>query len=112
MSKHTITFTTLPAWVFPDAPHRTALYEAIALAGLEGKTIRLDAATQKRLMGGVVFGKQAIVVSEDGTVNVTRKTAFGMDCESMDYQPAHIARAVAAGKRLAPGIGGGRYYWG
>lgn len=99
----------IPTWAKPDAPHRTALWEVAALVGFEGVRIRMSAADQRAIMGGVVFGKQAFTVQADGTVNVVRATCFGMDAEAHDYSPARIAEAVAAGKRLSPGVFGAAY---
>ena len=104
-----LTFAVIPAWALPTAPHATALFEVAALAGIEGQWVRLDAATQRALMGFAVFGKQSIRVNADGTVTVSRSTCFGMDSEQHDYPPALINAATTARKRLSPGVFGPGY---
>ena len=99
----------IPAWAKPDAPHRCALWEVAALVGFEGVPVRMSAADQRAIMGGVVFGKQAFTVQADGTVRVVRATCFGMDSEAHDYTPARVNEATAAGKRLSPGMFGPAY---
>ena len=100
---------TIPDWAKPDAPHKSAIFEVVALAGIEGKWIRMSAADQRAIIGHPVFGKQSICVKEDGTVDVVRKTCFGSDSEIATYTPDRIARAVAEKKRLSPGCYGGSY---
>lgn len=102
-------FTSLPAWAMPTQRVTTSLWEVIALAKLEGQFIRLSAADQTALLGKNVFGKQAFRVNEDGTVTVTRKTAFGMDSESCDYEPSKVNEAAIKGLKLSPGTFGPGY---
>lgn len=105
MSKQ-ITFAALPDWVFPAKPDALALYEAIALAGLEGQWIRLSADTQRRLIGSNVFGKQEMRLNADGTFEVIISTCFGADSEQSSYSANVINGAASAGKRLSPGYSG------
>lgn len=97
----TLTFATIPDWAMPEAPHANGLFEAIALAGLEGQWVRLDAATQRALMGYPVFGKLEFCVESDGEVRVIRSVCFGTMREQSIYQPATVRAAVAARARLA-----------
>lgn len=104
-------FTALPAWAMPDAPHGTAIFEVAALADVEGKWMRLNAATQRALMGFPVFGRQPISVNADGTITVSRSVCFGTMRESATY-PADVVRAAAAArKRLSPGVFGPAYFY-
>lgn len=103
-------FTTLPAWTIPARPDMLALFETIELAGLTGQWVRLDAATQRAVIGFAVFGKQEFMVKDDGEIYVCRSTCFGNDCEIGAYTPAHMARAVAARGKVSPGVHGKGYY--
>jgi hypothetical protein len=107
-AKHTKP-STLPAWAMPDAPHRGAIFEVFALVGLEGQWVRLDAATQRALLGFPVFGKQAFRVNADGTIDCMRITCFGADFEQSTYQAAKVQQAAADHKRLSPGTFGPNY---
>ena len=74
MFKRPIQFTEIPAWTYDGKePSVYTFFESVALADLEGKPFRLDRATQVRLLGGYVFGKQTIIVKNDGSIRVSRK---------------------------------------
>lgn len=107
-----LVFAELPDFVFPDAPHRGAIFEAIALAGLEGQWIRLSADTQRRLMGHPVFGKQAFRVLDNGNIEVTYKNCFGSNSEFQEYTATYLWAAAEAKKCVSPGASGGKYYSG
>ena len=104
-----LTFTSAPAWAMPTAPHATALFEVAVLAGFEGQWVRLDAATQRALMGFPVFGRQSIRVNAGGTVTVCRSACFGTTSETCEYPAARITAAATARKRLSPGVFGPAY---
>jgi hypothetical protein len=103
-----ITFASIPSWTRPARRDALALFETIALAGLENQWIRLSAADQRDVMGGVVFGKQEIRVTDAG-VEVVRSVGFGQDAESATYGVDRIRAAIASGKSLAPGLSGPNY---
>lgn len=57
-------FAAIPAWTHEGkAPSIYTFFEAIALAGLEEQRIRLDAGTQRALLGFPVFVNQRPIVS-------------------------------------------------
>ena len=102
-------FTNIPEWTYEGAdPSIHTFFSAIALAGLEGKEIRLSADTQRKLLGHPVFGKREIVV-KDFMVTSTIKIAFGVDWETSEYTAAKIKSAVDAKKSLRPGYTGAKY---
>jgi hypothetical protein len=107
--EHIMTFTSIPTWAIPATPSRFALYETIALLGLEDHWIRLSAADQRSLMGANVFGKQSIKVDPMGVVTVTRSSCFGLDSETAQYKPHHVHAAIHQHKKLAPGLFGPSY---
>ena len=104
-----LTFANIPAWTLPSVPSALSFFESISLAGLEGQWIRLDAATQKALLGGVVFGKQEICVNDAGGVSVSRSVCFGQDSEDATYEISSIRAALEQKKLLSPGVSGARY---
>lgn len=93
-------FATIPAWALPRTPSARSLFEVIALAGLEGKEIRLNAAAQRAIMGAPVFGKLAIKVTSEGEVITYRSVCFGADCAVFFHTLADIEKAVAIGALL------------
>jgi hypothetical protein len=106
-----LTFAAIPAWTLPAQGDALAIFETIALAGLEGQWIRLSAADQRRVLGANVFGRQEIRVDAQG-VQVCRSVGFGQDSETATYGLAQLRGAVATGTRLAPGLSGPSYYSG
>ncbi|SFB19838.1 hypothetical protein [Azotobacter beijerinckii] len=110
MKKTTIKFVEIPTWAIPDKADYLALFETIALAGLEGSWIRLSAATQRAVIGHAVFGKQEFRVNADGSVDVCRSVCFGTDCEIVNYRAAELAGAVAQRLAVSPGKAGPRIY--
>lgn len=105
----TTNFTTIPAWTLPTTPDARSLFEVVALAGLEGQWIRLDAATQRAIMGGNAFGKQQIRISADGELFVTRSTCFGQDSETGTVTLSTLVRAISEKLKLSPGVFGRGY---
>jgi hypothetical protein len=102
-------FTQIPAWTLPAKADALALFEVMALAGLEDKWIRLDADTQRRVMGSAIFGKQEIMVCADGTVKVARSVCFGTMKEVGEYVFRHVFAAIERHVKLSPGVFGKRY---
>jgi hypothetical protein len=102
-------FAAIPAWALPTSAGHLSFFETIALAGLEGVEIRLSAADQRKLLGFPVFGKQAITVTADGTVLVSRSTCFGTDRETAEYSAERIERAATSRLRVSPGTFGPGY---
>lgn len=109
MIRNATTFTEMPIWTLTAKPGVLSFFEAIALAGFEGKWIRLSAATQKALLGSNVFGRQEFRVTTEGVVEVARSTAFGQDCEIGQYDLHTIKTAIASRVRLSPGVTGDGY---
>ena len=104
-------FTEIPAWTYEGKePSKFTFFESVALSGLEGVEIRLNAATQKKLLGSNVFGNRAITVSENGTVDCTISCDFGRDFESSTYSAEVIQQAAITKKQLRPGWSGPSYY--
>lgn len=64
-------YINLPVLSVTETPADSiGFFEAVKLAGLENREIRVSVAVQKKHFGKVVFGKKSIVVSEDCTVQV------------------------------------------
>lgn len=106
-------FAAIPAWTYEGkAPSIYTFFEAVALAGLEEQPIRLDAGTQRALLGFPVFGRRSITVHKAGSVSSVVTVAFGQDFEAATYPAALVGRAVAARKQLRPGTTGPRYFRG
>nr|BCU00948.1 hypothetical protein [uncultured bacterium] len=107
------TFAAIPAWAYEGkAPSIYTFFEAVALAGLEEQRIRLDADTQRALLGFPVFGRRAITVHKTGAVSSVVKVCFGTDFEHATYPAALVGKAAQAKKQLRPGWTGPRYYAG
>nr|BCU00441.1 hypothetical protein [uncultured bacterium]BCU00785.1 hypothetical protein [uncultured bacterium] len=106
-------FAAIPAWAYEGkAPSIYTFFEAVALAGLEEQRIRLDAETQRALLGFPVFGRRSITVHKDGQVSSVVKVCFGTDFERATYSADLVGRAAQANKQLRPGTTGPRYYAG
>ena len=105
------TVADIPPWTYQGkSPSKYTFFEAVALAGLEGKRIRLDAATQKVLLGHPVFGKRAITVDgQANTVTCVISVCFGTDFERDVYPADVIQLAVDHKKQLRPGTSGPKY---
>lgn len=107
------TFVVIPAWTYQGkVPSIYTFFEAVALAGLEERPIRLDADTQRALLGFSVFGRRSITVHKNGAVTSSIKVCFGQDFEAATYPAALIGRAVGAKKQFRPGTTGSRYLGG
>jgi hypothetical protein len=105
------TFAAVPAWTYEGTqPGVLTFFEAVALAGLEEQPIRLDAATQRALLGFPVFGRRSITVHKAGTVSSVVAVAFGQDFEASTYPAALVSQAAQAKKELRPGMSGPRYF--
>ncbi len=64
----------IPEFAFPANPDALALFETIALAGLEGQWIELSLKDQRRIMGAPVFGYSAIRINTDCTLQIDHRT--------------------------------------
>jgi len=96
MTTSTIKFQEIAAWAIAEEKDARALFECVALLGLEGKWIRLSAAQQRAIMGANVFGKKEFCIGEDGELRVAHSVAFGQDKEIIYYTLADVQRAIAA----------------
>lgn len=67
----------VPAWAAGNGDFASVL-TAFALAGLEGRWVRLSAETQRRLFGAVLLGRKA-VKSDGSKISVFKTQAFGQD---------------------------------
>lgn len=106
-----IKFAAIPGWTYEGKePSKYTFFEAIALAGLENTDIRLDAATQKKLLGANVFGNRRIRLTADGSVICTISRDFGRDYESLSYTADTVQQAAMAGKQLRPSHQGAKYH--
>ena len=100
----------VPEWTYEGkTPSAYTFFEAIALAGLEDRRIRLDSKTQRALLGSPVFGNRSIVVGSSGRVTCTITADFGRDFESADYSSEIIQKAIDERKQLRPGTSGPRF---
>ena len=95
-------FTAIEQWAMPKVPGILSFFETIALSDLEGKEIRLAAATQRAILGFPVFGKQPFTVHDDGSVTVRITIAFGQDSEERTYSPREIDYARQHGLYVRP----------
>ncbi|MND85947.1 hypothetical protein D3C80_778920 [compost metagenome] len=85
-----IQFDTIADWAMPKSAGILSFFETIALSDLEDKEIRLDAKTQRAVLGFPVFGKQVFRVNSDASVTVRISIAFGQDYEERTYSPREI----------------------
>lgn len=76
----------LPSTLKNDA---IGFFEAIKLADLEGKWLRLSAAVQRRFFGRAPFGKKAVRVSDNGEVRTYVTDGFGRDWDEQIYRYDH-----------------------
>jgi hypothetical protein len=83
MRRNPIKFTQVSEHLFPNANDRNlySLAAALTLSGLENRWVKLNAATQRALIGDARFGKQSIGLF-DGQLMVTRKVCFGTDWDT------------------------------
>lgn len=95
-------FTPIESWAVPKSAGVLSFFETIAVQDLENKEIRLDASTQRALIGFPVFGKQCIRVNSDGLVTVRRSVAFGQDSEERTYSPRELDYARTHQLHLVP----------
>jgi hypothetical protein len=110
MMQMTAKVNVIPDWTYETkAPGVLTFFEAIALAGLQETAIKLDAATQRALLGFAVFGRREITVHADGSVESVISTCFGCDYERAIYGADTIRQAIQAKKQLRPGTFGGHY---
>lgn len=61
-------------------------FEAIALADMESKWLRLPASVQRYFFGAPIFGRKAVKVEPDGRVLVFWTTGFGQDWERAELR--------------------------
>lgn len=109
----TITFddAKIPAWTYESKePSIYTFAEAIWLSGLEGKTLRLTADLQRRLLGFAVFGKQAFEILEDGNFRTWVKVCFGQDWETAYGPLSYVGVAAKRKQRINPICSGARYF--
>lgn len=99
----------VPEWTYAGAkPSKYTFFAALALAGLEDRLLRLNAATQRALLGSPVFGRRVLRVdSKTGMVQVLSSTCFGTDVNSGDYSPSIVQLAADQQKACTPGFWGG-----
>jgi len=101
-----IAFTAIEDWAVPKTAGTLSFFETICLSSLEGKEIRLDAKTQRAVIGYPVFGKQPFTVNVDGTVTVRKSIAFGQDSEERKYCAREVDYARLNKLRMEPGTQG------
>jgi len=99
MNTKQIKFADVPEWTINPVPSALSFFEAIALAGLEGKSIRLSAETQRKLIGFPVFGKLKMRV-QDGEVTLVKSVCFGTDYNTAVVGIERIKQAAAERKAL------------
>uniref|UniRef100_A0AB39CED8 Uncharacterized protein n=1 Tax=Pseudomonas phage HRDY3 TaxID=3236930 RepID=A0AB39CED8_9VIRU len=97
-----VTFTAIADWAVPKFPGILSFFETIAVSDLENKEIRLDAATQRAVIGYPVFGKQAFTVNSDGSVTVRKSVGFGRDSEERTYSAREVDYARMNQLRMEP----------
>lgn len=106
-----IQYAEIPAWAIEG---KTAsiytFFEAIALAGLENKKIKLSSAMQRKLLGCVVFGRRPITVLDNAMIQCTVDVCFGQDWETAEWTADTVRRAAEAGKQLCPKRSGPGYF--
>jgi hypothetical protein len=104
-----MTFDTIPAWAIDARPSVYNLFSAITLSGLEGRWIRLTAATQRALIGANLFGKAALMF--DGvSVRSSVTCCFGTDSHGATWTPEDVRKASTAGLKLHPAYSGPGYF--
>ena len=101
----------VPEWTYARSkPSKYTFFAALAVAGLEDRHIRLNAATQRALLGAPVFGRRVLRVdSKTGMVQVMSSTCFGTDINSGDYPPSIVQFAADQKKACNPGFWGDVY---
>ena len=80
----TTAFRQFPTANLPKTtPDAIGFFEAIALAGLEEKYVRIPAATQRRHFGCVPFGRLGVRV-ENGVCRTIKAQDFGRDFDTCE----------------------------
>lgn len=97
--KGRIYFATIPDWAIGAGKDGPTLASAISLADLEERWIRLDAATQRKILGYPVFGKRAIY-SNGTELRTSYSAAFGTDSVTEIWSWGAITKAARARKSL------------
>lgn len=101
----------IPAWTYQDKePSIYTFVEAITLAGLEDKAIRLSAEMQRKLLGFPVFGKRSFIIHKDGMFHVFGAKDFTGDWETMHEPQSYIGIAAKRQQQLDPRSSGSRYF--
>lgn len=95
-------FTEIESWAVPKFAGTLSFFETIAVSDLENKEIRLDAKTQRAVIGFPVFGKQPFRVNSDGGITVSKSVAFGRDSEERTYTPRELDYARMHNLKLVP----------
>nr|DAF93619.1 MAG TPA: hypothetical protein [Myoviridae sp. ctshb19] len=101
-----IEFTAIADWTIAKHAGVLSFFETIALSDLEGKQIRLDAKTQRAVIGFPIFGKQLFRVNDDGSATVFRTIAFGQDWEERTYSAREMDYARLNKLRMEPSAQG------
>jgi hypothetical protein len=80
--KTTHEYVTLPTWTYEGASKDWyTLGAALVLADLENRWVKLNAATQRVVLGDNRFGRQSVGIF-DGELKVTRRVCFGTDSDT------------------------------
>lgn len=99
--RSSIKVVKIPRWAISEEKDGPALASAFKLADLEDKWVRLDAATQRKLIGYPVFGKQALRVLDRG-VEISRSAAFGTDVARSLFPFEVVTHAARNRRKLLP----------
>jgi hypothetical protein len=113
MRTHEIKFNDgeIASWLYEGKePSVYTFCETLALAGLEGKGIRLSAGMQRRLLGYPVMGKLVFKVGQDGTVRTWCSQCFGTDFETMSFPSVYFGVAARRGEKIHPKYSGKGYF--
>ncbi len=83
-------FAQIPVWAYAEGDKSWyQLAAALVLSGNENKWVKLDAKTQRAILGNPWLGKQSVGIF-DGQLMVSRVVCFGTDSDTRYINPSNL----------------------